>query len=117
MNDVLTQDGLINTSLTINDLIPRFCNSLEVPCCIKNEIKFIIFKLENNIKQIDELNCKTPSSMVCGLIIFICNINDIPINKKQFVEQHSISVVTINKIIKLLSTYVEKEQYLYLKKS
>lgn len=117
MNDVLINDGLLNTSLTITDLIPRFCNTLDVPSNLKHEIKIILFKLENIIKQIDELNCKTPSSMVCGLLIYVCNINNIPINKKQFVEQHSISVVTINKIVRLLNTYVNKTNELYLKKS
>lgn len=105
MYDILEKDHLFNSQINTNDMIPRYCNSLTLDKDLENILLKKVYLLDNFIKDNSLLDGKTPSSVVCGIIIYICKLNSIHLDKKKFVKEHNISIVTVNKVVKAVESF------------
>lgn len=89
-------------------LISRFCNLVEIED--RNERAMFM----KHVRQIDEdlktrgtFDCKTPSAITAGIIVYVCEQRyKSYINKTELSKLFNVSLVTINKIMKVIS-----EQY------
>lgn len=100
MYDILQKHDLLKSSINTNDMIPRYCNTLSLNKDDEQNLIKRVYALDKYIKETKSLCGKTPSSITCGMILHICKALGFKIDKKQFVKQHNISLVTVNKIIK-----------------
>ena len=103
MKDILQNEDILNTTLNITNMIPRFCQHLNLNKVIKQKI---ILKMNKLYNYIEDLNCcegKTPASIICGMAIYICKINHLVIDKCSFVKLNNISIVTVNKVFKIIN--------------
>jgi transcription initiation factor TFIIIB Brf1 subunit/transcription initiation factor TFIIB len=108
MHDVLVSsnnddkhDALESTSC--KHLINRYCNYLGLDK--SNEIKLVRYanKVNERIQLSGLLDCKTPSAVAAGVIMHSCNHLNIDMSKFEVSKRFDISVVTINKIMKIIS--------------
>jgi len=111
MRDVLTKDNTLNVYTNTQDLIPRYCNSIELDK--QTEYKLIKSCLKLNQFIINEgiLDGKTPSSVVCGIIFYVTKQNKINFDNKHFVRQQKISIVTVTKVHKCIDFYIKEKNY------
>ena len=92
-----------------SDLIQRYCNALHIPEKT-NERKLIrsINKMENELNEHGVMDCKTPAAITCGLIIFNAEkLNFREITKTRVSNLFQVSIVTINKIIKMIISFYD----------
>lgn len=108
MQDVLVSsnnddksDALESTSC--KHLINRFCNHLGIEK--KDETRLVRYanKVNDRIQQHGLLDCKTPSAVAAGIIMYSCQVLLIHVPKFEVSKRFDISLVTINKIIKTIS--------------
>lgn len=103
MDDILRKENMLHSSLSIHDMIPRCVNILQINQNIKHRLLILVQKLNGLLNDSNICEGKTPSAIICGMIIYICKLNDINIDKNSFVNHINISVVTVNKVIKLIN--------------
>lgn len=114
MHDILEKDSMFKASIDTIDMIPRYCNSLSLNKEVEYKLIRKVYLLDKIVKEKQILDGKTPSSIACGMIVFICKLNNIYIDKKRFVAQHNISVVTINKVVKNIEMYSDVHENLQI---
>lgn len=118
MNDVLLQTShafvgghhearycdFVFEAIDSRDLIVRYCNSLGLQDrSIESKLVQMAKKLDERLKPTGVMECKTPSAIACGYIYHSALQLNIPsITKTLLSKQFEISIVTINKIIKLI---------------
>lgn len=107
MKDILIKDDVLNQSTRTIDLIPRYCNSIGLSKNIEQQFLKKMNFLDSFIKSSDILDGKTPSSIASGMIMYLCKVNKIDIDKKTFVSNQNISIVTMNKILRIIETNIE----------
>lgn len=90
-------------------LIHRYCNHLQLDK--KNEMELVrtVTKIDADIKESGLLDCKTPSAIVTGIIMYACSQLNIDISKYTISTEFDISVVTINKITKIISNFYKTQ--------
>jgi transcription initiation factor TFIIB len=105
MSDVLKTEIPIHKCTSTNDLIPRYCNMINFP----RSIEFTIIKKVNALNRIIQdngiLDCKTPSAIVCTLILYVVMFFNVDMTKNNIATKLNISVVTINKILKIIQAH------------
>lgn len=86
-------------------LIHRYCNHLQLEK--KDELKLVrtVTKIDDDIKDSGLLDCKTPSAIVTGIIMYACVQLNLDISKYTISTEFDISVVTINKITKIIANF------------
>lgn len=84
-------------------LISRFCNQLQLAKADENKLVRYALKLDRAIQDLGLLDCKTPSAVTAGIIVYSAEIVDVEVSKYQVSSLVEVSVVTINKITKVLS--------------
>jgi transcription initiation factor TFIIIB Brf1 subunit/transcription initiation factor TFIIB len=86
-------------------LIHRYCNTLQLDK--KDEVQLVrtVTKIDNDIKESGLLDCKTPSAIVTGIIMYACTQLKLDVSKYTISTKFDISVVTINKITKTIAGY------------
>jgi transcription initiation factor TFIIB len=84
MSDIIKKDNLLRTRINTIDLIPRYCNSLELNKDIETRLIKMVLKLNEHIKNVKEIEGKTPSSVACAMILYLCKIKNINVNKKNY---------------------------------
>jgi hypothetical protein len=92
-----------------NDLILRFCNLLHI------EDKSLYIKLCKLSKSVNSdmvtnnvMDCKTPSAIASGIVMYACQQLSIKhISKNTISKLFSVSIVTINKIVKMITDFYE----------
>jgi transcription initiation factor TFIIB len=109
MKDILIKDNVLNQSTRTIDLIPRYCNSLGLVKHIEQQFLKKMLLLEKVIKNDEILDGKTPSSIASGMIMYLCKVNDIDIDKKTFVVNQNISIVTMNKILRIIEADINEK--------
>jgi transcription initiation factor TFIIIB Brf1 subunit/transcription initiation factor TFIIB len=88
-----------------NDLITRFVSHLNLNKQEKQKLMKRIDILNKNIETTGILVGKTPSAITSAMIYVILDKDGNSINKKNLASQHNISVVTLNKIVKLIEQH------------
>jgi transcription initiation factor TFIIIB Brf1 subunit/transcription initiation factor TFIIB len=107
MHDVLIQsnrdkyDALESTSC--KHLINRYCNYLGLVKAEETKLVRYAHKVNDEIQNAGFLDCKTPSAVAAGVIMYSCQELGITVPKFEISKRFEISVVTINKIMKLIS--------------
>ena len=99
-NEILTK------STDYMDLINRFIGKLELDTKTEKCIMKSVRKLDETIRTCDDIDSKTPSSVAAGILLYVCNANEIQINKKIFSAKINVSIVTINKMYKIINQYL-----------
>jgi transcription initiation factor TFIIB len=84
-------------------LISRFCNQLHLSKADEHKLVRYALKLDRAIQESGLLDCKTPSAVSAGIIVYASEIIGIEISKYQVSSLVEVSVVTINKISKVIS--------------
>lgn len=113
MNDILTKCDQNNNSMfeatECSHLIKRYCHYLKIPN--KDVLQKLIHKISDTndlLKGAGILECKTPSAITTSLIIYVGNVLKIQeINKNIVSELFNVSIVTINKIVKIITEFME----------
>ena len=110
MCDVL-QSNTTNVSGMIEStdsrhLIHRYCNLLQIEdkreeLALVREVK----KIDRDLKEHGVLDCKTPTAITTGIIIYAAHSLNITLSKVTIANIFGISIVTINKIVKMISEY------------
>lgn len=122
MNDILLQTSqnfegsnhearycdFVFEAIDSSDLITRYCNKLNL------EDRALQTKLVQHVKRLDArfkstgiMDCKTPSAVTCGYIYHAATeLNISFITKAYLSKQFEISIVTINKISKLIQSFL-----------
>lgn len=113
MRDVLEKDNTLNIYTSTQDLIPRYCNSIEFDKQLEYKLIKSCLKLNKIITEEGILDGKTPSSVVCGIIFFITKQNKITFDNKKFVKNQKISIVTVNKVQKTIDSFVNQKGILH----
>jgi transcription initiation factor TFIIB len=84
------------------DYVPRYCNKLK----IHKEYIDVAVRIANNIKKIGIASDHTASSIAAGSILMMATKNKLKITKKNISDIFQISEVTISKISKKLTPYI-----------
>lgn len=109
MHDVLVQsnrdkdDALESTSC--KHLINRYCNYLGLVKTDETRLVRHAHKVNQYVQDAGFLDCKTPSAVAAGIIMYSCQELGITVPKFEVSKRFEISVVTINKIMKLVSEH------------
>jgi len=90
-------------------LIHRYCNHLQLDKKTEIELVRTVTKIDADIKESGLLDCKTPSAIVTGIIMYACSQLNIDISKYTISTEFDISVVTINKITKIISNFYKTQ--------
>jgi transcription initiation factor TFIIB len=114
MSDILTETYSTHTETYFFqatdsvDLIPRYCNQLGLNK--KDEIKLIkeCNKLDTLLKKHCVLDCKTPSGISTGIMIYVNQYLELPFTKNDVSKMFNISIVTINKIVNIINEFLTK---------
>jgi len=105
VNDILRthkiEDRVKKERVSYSDLISRFCNNLNLDLDQINGIHEMSEKLLDKYKI--ELSSCTPSSLSSSFIYYYIILNDLDISKKEISDNTGISIVTIQKIVKIIS--------------
>ena len=113
MNDVLSgnynNDDTSTRSTSYKDLIPRFIGKLTLENNIEKKLIKKVKVYDIFIKNCSELECKTPSSIAAGVILYGCNELNVSLSKNLISERLSVSIVTINKIHKILQDTIKND--------
>ena len=107
IKDSISDNETSNTKS--NDLITRFVAHLNLEKQQKQKLIKKIDVLNTQIEKTGILVGKTPSAITSAMIFVILTKDGHSINKKNLANQHNISVVTLNKIVKL----IEKHEHLF----
>jgi transcription initiation factor TFIIIB Brf1 subunit/transcription initiation factor TFIIB len=86
-----------------DDLIIRFCNCLGIDKNTEKALGRRVRELCHEFKNSHELIGKTPSAITSAFVYKALSESNSNINKKFICQQHKISVVTLNKILKIIS--------------
>ena len=86
-------------------LLNRYCNHLQLDKSDESKLIRYATKIDNDIKHSGLLDCKTPSAIVTGIIMYACVQLNLEISKFTISTEFDISVVTINKITKIISNF------------
>jgi transcription initiation factor TFIIB len=116
MNDVLQKHDRVNNEYFVfeatecSHLLSRYCNSLNLPD--KNDSKLLLresVRVNNIVKESGLLDCKTPSAIATSIIIYASTNLKLTYFTKIDISKHfNVSIVTINKIVKLIKTHFEE---------
>lgn len=85
-----------------DDLIVRFCNCLGLERNAEKQLARRVRELCNEYKDSHTLIGKTPSAITSAFVFKALSETGSNINKKFICQQHKISVVTLNKILKII---------------
>lgn len=112
MGDELQTAQGVDTRLEYTDsihLINRYCNLLHLPDK-KNEHRLVreVRRIDKDMKEHGVLDCKTPTAITSGTIVYAATQLNIPISKTDVSNMFHISVVTINKIVKVIECFYKK---------
>lgn len=105
MHDELSEKETTLQSTDCMDLVNRFVNQLEFT---KSQVRLImksIKKVNQDLNTTNLLECKTPSSVAVSIILYSCVSSEVPINKSYLSKKFDVSIVTINKIYKIIEEY------------
>ena len=111
MSDVLSNDTSKDKydfdATQSTHLITRFCNLLNIDN--HNErIRFVrkVKDIDAEMKETGILDCKTPSAITAGIIMYTCECQGLNnINKTELSKLFNVSLVTINKIVRIIEQY------------
>lgn len=116
MKDVLIdtskQSSIISTDFM--DLITRFVGRLEIEKQHEKLIIKTIKKYETTIKNCTLLDCKTPSSIAASIILYTCHSLQMDVNKNKISSKLDVSIVTINKIYKIIKNEIENAKIMIM---
>lgn len=84
-------------------LISRFCNQLQLQKANENKVVRYALKIDHAIQEMGLLDCKTPSAVSAGIIVYSADILGVELLKCRVSSLVNVSVVTINKITKAIS--------------
>jgi transcription initiation factor TFIIIB Brf1 subunit/transcription initiation factor TFIIB len=87
-----------------SDLIPRYCNKLQIP----EHITDYIMRISKKVQKYEMLEDNTPQSVVGGIISYTCALMDYNINKYSVSTICNISPMTLNKIQSKLEENTDK---------
>lgn len=93
-------------------LINRYCNLLRIPNK-QYESKLIreVRRIDNDMKQNGVLDCKTPTAITSGIIMYAADKLDMNLSKTTISDLFHISVVTINKIVKIITQHYQPKVF------
>lgn len=113
MSDVLAKCDDNNTDFMFeatecSDLIKRYVHNLKLNN--KEVVRKLIHKvthINELIKQDGVLECKTPSAIATGIIVYASNLLGIKeVTKNKVSTMFNVSIVTINKIVKIITDFM-----------
>lgn len=90
----------VNALNTIEQYVSRYCVELKID---KESSQFAI-DIANNIRKLDIITDHIPSSIAAGCLLIAANLKKLPITKKFLESKFNISVVTISKTYKEITT-------------
>ena len=107
-NELQTAQGM-DTRLEYTDsahLINRYCNLLHIPKK-QDETRLVreVRRIDRVLKEHGVLDCKTPTAITTGIIVYAAGQLDIPVSKTDMSQRFHVSVVTINKIVKMIEAH------------
>lgn len=105
-NKTIIEHNLVTDNTTSDDLITRFCNSMNIHECKQYAFIKEVKRINEYIIEQKILTCKTPSAIVLGIILYLCKKRNMCVLKKNISDQYNISIVTMNKIIKTLESSI-----------
>lgn len=91
-----------NQNTDVDDLYCRFANKLCLSRKDEIELTKLSRKVSNIVDEMSILNGKTPTAITSSILFFCCSKLNLKVSKKQILEQHNISSVTLNKLISVL---------------
>jgi len=122
MNDVLLQTSrafegghhearycdFVFEAIDSSDLIVRYCNNLNLDDkALETKLVQLVKKMDCYFKPTGIMECRTPSAVTCGYIFYCAQTMDLQSITKAFLsKKFEISVVTINKISKLITDHI-----------
>ena len=116
MNDVLAKSATIPTdtynyeATNSKHLINRYCNNLQLPKATEQKLIRYVHAMDDKLKDSHLLDCKTPSAITCSMILFASQQLKIEeVNKTLIHKMFKISIVTLNKLIKVIQNYYQLE--------
>ena len=87
-------------------LINRYCNLLHLENKTEeNRLIHEVRRIDNDMKENGVLDCKTPTAITSGMIVYAANNLGMVVSKTTVSGMFHISVVTINKIVKMISDF------------
>lgn len=113
MGDVLqSADGGMDSLLESTDskhLINRYCSLLHIhekkqEMLLVRKVKY----MDEELKKAGILDCKTPTAITSAIICYAAQSLGIPVSKTTMSNLFKVSIVTINKIIKIISEYYDE---------
>lgn len=84
-------------------LISRICNQLQFGKAYEYKVVRYALNISHAIQETGILDCKTPSAVSAGIIVYTADILGVELSKYHVSSLVDVSVVTINKIIKAIS--------------
>ena len=109
MNDVLAKSATIPTetynyeATNSKHLINRYCNNLQLDKQIEQKLIRCVHRMDDELKDSHILDCKTPSAITCSMILYASKqLNIQEVNKTLIHKMFNVSVVTLNKLIKII---------------
>ena len=105
MNIQESKSELGSANTKSNDLISRFVAYLNLDKKEKQQIIKKIDVLNEQIEKTGILVGKTPSAITSAMVFFVLSKDGHSVNKKNLASQHNISVVTLNKIVKIIEQH------------
>lgn len=109
MQDVLvisnnTKDNALEAT-NCKHLINRYCNGLGLERKVETRLVRFSNRLNERIQEEGFLDCKTPSAVAAGIIMYSCGKIGLDVSKAEVSKKFAVTVVTINKITKLISEH------------
>lgn len=109
MHDVLvmsnnTKENALEAT-NCKHLINRYCNSLCMDKKVETKLVRFSNRLNERVQEQGFLDCKTPSAVAAGIIMYSCGKIGLDVSKSEVSTRFGITVVTINKITKLISEH------------
>jgi len=111
LNNDLENDKYEFDATESSHLISRFCNLLNIENH-KERTRFVkrVRDIDTEVKNAGILDCKTPSAITSGIIMYVCEKEStINVNKTEISKLFNVSLVTINKIVKIIEEYYNKK--------
>ena len=98
--------------MTHEDIVRRYCSEIQLEKKDHNKLVKAVTALIN--KNHSFFDGKKITSIVVVVIFFLLDCMNIQISKKEMSRQFTVSIVTINKLLKDLNTYYSKEETMLL---
>ena len=93
-----------------SDLITRYCYLLHLEKHQKTKLIKQCRNMNDELREVQLLDCKTPNAIASGIIMFQCQeMNFRDVTKQKVGKLFSVSVVTVNKIIKIIQDYISSK--------